>query len=185
MSNLRNKIIRLAYAKPELRKDLLPLLKKKEASRAYDIAVRDLIKQQKGFFETINKQFGRYFQMYGKHTQSIAGMMVEGGPRKLPINIEYFIDYDDYGADMSDPSYDFSASRKSIEKQHERKKKDFVKEITQIARKYKMDFSFSIEPSKGKWGGEIDFGVGIGDDEAWGYLKLHVKFSGKQISVKK
>jgi hypothetical protein len=28
MSNLRNKLIRLAHAKPELRKDLLPLLKK-------------------------------------------------------------------------------------------------------------------------------------------------------------
>lgn len=186
MSNLRNKLIRLAYTKPELRKDLLPLLKNKEASRA----VQDLMKQQKGFFEGIVTQLRRNFRMYNdkpeKIVKSIAEMMVEGGPRKLsPISISYFIDYDDYGMDPSDPSYDLAGSRNNIKKQHERKKKDFVKEVTQIARKYKMDFSFSIEPSKGSWGDEIDFGVGVGDDEAWGYIKLHVKFSGKQISVKK
>ena len=35
MSDLRNKLIRLAHAKPELRKDLLPLLKAAKGSEKY------------------------------------------------------------------------------------------------------------------------------------------------------
>lgn len=177
-ASLRNKVIRLAHKKPELRKHLLPLLKKGN-NYARAIVVQDLMKQD--FFEEINKKFGRYFQMYDEVNQSIAGMAVEGGSRKLPISIYYFIDYDDYGMDPSDPSYDLKGSQKALAKEHERNKVNFVKEVNQIARKHKMDFTFSIEPSKGEWYEEISFGKGIGDDEAWGSMKLHVKFSGKQI----
>ena len=42
MSNLRNKIIRLAYTKPELRKSLLPLITKKAADPLTEFLVIDL-----------------------------------------------------------------------------------------------------------------------------------------------
>ena len=42
MSNLRNKVIRLAHSKPELRKSLLPLLTKKAADPLTEFLVIDL-----------------------------------------------------------------------------------------------------------------------------------------------
>jgi len=185
--DLRNKLIRLAHSKPELRADLLPLLK--EASR--DRAIQELIERSshKAFFGKISSQLDRSFQMYGtskkeRIMKQLAGMMIENSPRKLSIKIEYFIDYDDYGMDPSDPSYDLDGSHEDIEKQHETNKKEFERAVNQIARKFKVPFSFSLEPARGRWGDEIDFGVGIGDDEAWGYMNLNVEFSGKQIPLK-
>ena len=43
MSNLRNKLIRLAHAKPELRADLLPLLKEAAEIRIMDAATGSTI----------------------------------------------------------------------------------------------------------------------------------------------
>tara|TARA_B100000212_G_scaffold318168_2_gene274383 strand:- start:306 stop:1019 length:714 start_codon:yes stop_codon:yes gene_type:complete len=52
MSNLRNKIIRLAHENPELRKDLLPLLKEARSGHGFDHEGKD-------FAVTISSQGGR------------------------------------------------------------------------------------------------------------------------------
>ena len=66
MSNLRNKLIRLAHQKPELRKDLLPLLTEKVADKkaAKPIQVGD-------YFEDGDGSFYKVLEIKGKSTVTL------------------------------------------------------------------------------------------------------------------
>ena len=96
MSNLRNKIIRLAHQKPELRKDLLPLLTEKVAS-----PFKDYLHGESGGWEimwnpkTSDLQLGWYGDWYnlpkggltkGKNVLVHKGNMDAEVP---PIVVEY------------------------------------------------------------------------------------------------
>lgn len=60
-NNLRNKLIRIAHANPELRKDLLPLIQKKALDDGF-LGKSQLKKHQHELYKAVEKTIQAYFR---------------------------------------------------------------------------------------------------------------------------
>jgi len=165
MSNLRNKLIRLAHQKPELRKDLLPLIVKGSLGDFPD-AVRKMINSP--------SREDLYFQYdaeddVNRFIQTLSDILADPSSRGGSSYLKLFLDYDDYGMDPNDPDYDLDGSQQKIEDEFVVGRTRFLKSLNQLAKKHKVPLTFSYEKVR------IDFGKGIGDDEAYGHLTIAIR----------
>ena len=99
MSDLRNKLIRLAHSKPELRQHILPLLKQAGTWYGYIALREDLAKDAKKMFQALKKKYhGGNVEITTDVQQNIRGFQLhfmyeaKANGKFLPDDPEFYKD---------------------------------------------------------------------------------------------